>query len=111
VEAKFSERLAVNKQTLERFNLKKLNYIEGKEPYHVVVSSRFAALEDLDAEVDLHEGINEFKRSCQPSSNLVLADSHILCAVNDVRQIEIHTADLLVPGPSPFEVKIAIGKV
>jgi hypothetical protein len=28
--------------------------------------------------------------------------------VSDVRQIEIHTAELLVPNSSPFEVKIAI---
>jgi hypothetical protein len=31
--------------------------------------------------------------------------------VSDVRQIEIHTAELLVPDPSPFEVEIAIGKL
>jgi hypothetical protein len=31
-----------------RFNLKKLNKVEGKEKYHVEVSNRFAALEDLD---------------------------------------------------------------
>jgi hypothetical protein len=28
--------------------------------------------------------------------------------VSDVRQIEIHTAELLVPVPSPFEVEIVI---
>jgi hypothetical protein len=28
--------------------------------------------------------------------------------VSDIRQIEIHTAELLVPDPSPFEVEIAI---
>jgi hypothetical protein len=31
--------------------------------------------------------------------------------VSDVRQIEIHTAELLVPDPSPFEVEIAILKL
>jgi hypothetical protein len=30
--------------------------------------------------------------------------------VRDVRQIEIHTAEPLVPEPSPFEVEIAISK-
>jgi hypothetical protein len=49
--AKVKERLAVNKQRsqrfhMERFNLKKLNEVEGKEKYHVEVSNRFAALED-----------------------------------------------------------------
>jgi hypothetical protein len=28
--------------------------------------------------------------------------------VSDVKQIEIHTAELLVPDPSPFEVEVAI---
>jgi hypothetical protein len=52
VVAKVRERLAVNKQRsqisyMERFNLKKLNKVEGKEQYCVEVSNRFAALEDL----------------------------------------------------------------
>jgi hypothetical protein len=37
-----------------RFNLKNLNEVEGKEQYHVVVSNRFAALEDLDAEMEIN---------------------------------------------------------
>jgi hypothetical protein len=57
--AKVRERLAVNKQRscrfcLERFHLKKLNMLEGKEKYHVEISKRFAALEDLDAEVEFN---------------------------------------------------------
>jgi hypothetical protein len=31
--------------------------------------------------------------------------------VSDVKQIEIHTAEPLVPDPSPFEVEIAIAKL
>jgi hypothetical protein len=31
--------------------------------------------------------------------------------VSDVRQIEVHTAESLVPGPSRFEVEIAIAKL
>jgi hypothetical protein len=31
--------------------------------------------------------------------------------VSDVRQIEIHTAELLVPNPTPFEVEIVITKL
>jgi hypothetical protein len=38
---------------MERFNLKKLNEVEGKEQYHVEVSNRFAALEDFDTEVEI----------------------------------------------------------
>jgi hypothetical protein len=56
--AKVRERLAVNKQSLqrfhmERFNFKKLNEEEDKEQYHVEVSNRFTALEDLDTEVEI----------------------------------------------------------
>jgi hypothetical protein len=59
VVAKVRERLAVNKQRLHRFhmegfNLKTLNEVEGKEQYHVEVSNRFAALEDLDTEVEIN---------------------------------------------------------
>jgi hypothetical protein len=31
--------------------------------------------------------------------------------VSDIRQIEIHTAELLVPDPTPFEIEIAIAKL
>jgi hypothetical protein len=56
LEAKVRERLAVNKQRsqkfdMERFNLKKLNDVEGKEQFRVEVSNRFAALEEVDIEV------------------------------------------------------------
>jgi hypothetical protein len=34
---------------MERFNLKKLNEVEGKEKYRVEASNRCAALEELDA--------------------------------------------------------------
>jgi hypothetical protein len=49
------ERLAVSKQTtnrvhMERFNLKKLSEVQGKERYRVEISNRFAALENLDTE-------------------------------------------------------------
>jgi hypothetical protein len=59
VVAKFRERLAVNKQRsqrfhMERFNFKKLNEVESKEQFRVEVSNRFAALEDLDAEVEIN---------------------------------------------------------
>jgi hypothetical protein len=37
---------------MERLNLKKLREVEGKEQYLVEILNRFAALENLDAEVD-----------------------------------------------------------
>jgi hypothetical protein len=74
---------------------------------------------------DLYRGINEFKRGYQPRNNLVedengdlLADSHNILNrllnvhyVSDVRQIEVHTAEPLVSGPSRLEVEIAIAKL
>jgi hypothetical protein len=56
---KVRERPAVNKQRsqkfhMERFSLKKLNQVEGKEKFSVEVSNRFAAFEDLDAEVEIN---------------------------------------------------------
>jgi hypothetical protein len=53
VVAKVRESLAVNKRrshifNMEKFNLKKLNKVEGKEQYCVEVSHRFAASEHLD---------------------------------------------------------------
>jgi hypothetical protein len=70
VVAKVRERLAMNKQRshifhMEKFNLKKLNDIEGKEQFRAEVSSRFAALEDLDTEVEINsawEMIRENKK-------------------------------------------------
>jgi hypothetical protein len=39
---------------MERFNLKKLNNVEGKEQYRVQISNRFGALENVGAEVDIN---------------------------------------------------------
>ncbi|PNF19361.1 hypothetical protein B7P43_G06727 [Cryptotermes secundus] len=81
---------------------------------------------------DLYRGMHDFKRSYQPSSNLVkdgngvlLADSHNILnrwrnnfsqllnvhRVSAVRQTEIHTAEPLVPDPSPFEFESAIARL
>jgi hypothetical protein len=59
VVAKVRERLAVNKQRshifhMEMFNINKLNEVGGKEQFRVEVSSRLAALGDLDAEVEIN---------------------------------------------------------
>jgi hypothetical protein len=59
VVAKFRERLAVSKQTMQKFdietlNLKKLDEVEGKKQYQVEISDRFAALENLDDDADIN---------------------------------------------------------
>jgi hypothetical protein len=57
--ANIRERLAANKQELhkfhmERFSLENVIEVEDKEEYHVEISYRFVALEDLDAEVEIN---------------------------------------------------------
>jgi hypothetical protein len=59
---------------MERFNLKKLNEVEGKEQYCVDVSNRFEALEDLDAEVEINsawEMMREHKNFSRRDSRLL----------------------------------------
>jgi hypothetical protein len=77
---------------------------------------------------DLYRRINEFKRGYQLRNNLVkdengglLADFHSILKrwknyfsqllnvhnISDVRQIEAHTAEPLVLGPSRLEIEIA----
>jgi hypothetical protein len=57
--AKIREILTLSKQTMhrllmERFNLNKLNEVEGKEEYLTEISNRFAAFENPDNEVDIN---------------------------------------------------------
>jgi hypothetical protein len=80
----------------------------------------------------LYRGINEFKKGYQPRNNIIKDENGNLLAyppsvlnrwknffyqmlyvhgVHDVRQMDIHTAGLLVPEPSLVEVEIAIGKL
>jgi prolipoprotein diacylglyceryltransferase len=80
----------------------------------------------------LYRGINEFKKGYQPRINIIkeengnlLADPQSVLnrwknffnqvlnvhAVHDVRQMDIHTAEPLVPEPSLVNVEIAIGKL
>jgi hypothetical protein len=59
---------ASSKQTthrflMERFNLKKLNEVEGKEQHRVEISNRFAALEIFDAEVDINKAWETIRRN------------------------------------------------
>jgi hypothetical protein len=107
------------------FRNKKREYLKGKI-IELATNSKNKNIRDL------YRGINGFKRGYQPRNNLVkdkngdlLADSqnilnrwknyvsHLLNVhnVSDVRQIEVHTAEPLVPGASRHEVEIAIVKL
>jgi hypothetical protein len=72
-------RLAMSKQTMhsvhiERFNIKKLSEIEGKEQYHIEISNRFTASDKIDTEVDVNkvwETIKtEYQHFCKRESRL-----------------------------------------
>jgi UDP:flavonoid glycosyltransferase YjiC (YdhE family) len=81
---------------------------------------------------ELYRGINDFKKGYQPRTNIVkdeqcdlVVDSHSILArwrkyfsqtlnvhgVKDVRQAEIHSAELLVLEPSVSEFELAIEKI
>jgi hypothetical protein len=45
------------------FNIKNLNKVAGKEKYCVKVSNRSAALEDLDAEVDISIALERIREN------------------------------------------------
>jgi hypothetical protein len=73
VVAKVRERLAVNKQRLQRFhmeksNLKKLNEVECKEQYRVEVLNRFAGLEGFDAEVEINSTLETIRDNLKISA-------------------------------------------
>jgi hypothetical protein len=53
---------------MERFNIKKLNEVEGKEQDHVEVSNRFAALEDLDTEVEINSAWETIRKNINISA-------------------------------------------
>jgi hypothetical protein len=81
---------------------------------------------------DLYRGINEFKKEYQPRINIIKDENGNLLAdhqsvlnmwknffnqtlnvhgVNNVRQMDIQTAEPLVPEPSLVKLEIAIGKL
>jgi hypothetical protein len=73
VVVKVGERLAANKQRshrfdMERFNLKTLNDVEGKEQFCVEGSNRFSALEDLDTEVEINSAWETIRENIKMSA-------------------------------------------
>jgi hypothetical protein len=53
---------------MERFNLKKLNDVQGKEQFRVEVSNRFAVLEDLDTEVEINSAWETIRENIKISA-------------------------------------------
>jgi hypothetical protein len=95
VVAKVRERLAVNIQRshcfhMERFNLKKLNDVEGKEQFCVDVSNRFAALEDLDTEMEFNSAWETIRE------NITIAAKENLGSTNICRNLRTQQMSVLV---------------
>ena len=64
VVAKFREKLAVNKQAaqkfdMDRFNFRKLNDLEFRKQYQIEISNKFAALEDLSDTEYINRSLGE----------------------------------------------------
>jgi hypothetical protein len=77
VVAKVKEKLAVSKRTTqkcdtERFNLRKLDEVEGKKQYRVEISNRFAASENLDDDVDINRAWETIKENINISAKVSL---------------------------------------
>jgi hypothetical protein len=108
----------VRREGSRNFRNKKKEYLKGK-------INELAINSKNKNNGDLYRGINEFKRGYQPRSNLnkdenadLLADfntlvnrwksyfSQVLNVHNfsDLRQMEIHTAEPLVPGASYLKI-------
>jgi hypothetical protein len=115
----------LRRETCRKFRQKKREHLKGK-------------INELEANNknknirDLYRGINEFKKGYQPSINIIKNENGNLLAdpqtvlnrwknffnqvlnvhgVHNVRQMDIHTAELLVPEPSLIEVEIATEKL
>jgi hypothetical protein len=70
--ANVRERLAVRKQAAqkfdgERFNLRKLNEMV-KEQYHIEITNRFAALENLIVDEDVNRAWENIKENIKTSA-------------------------------------------
>jgi hypothetical protein len=53
---------------MERFNLQKLNEVEGKEQCHVEKWHRYAALENIDTEVEVNEAWETIRKNIKISA-------------------------------------------
>jgi hypothetical protein len=72
VVAKVRDRLAVSKRTThgvhtEKFDLKKLSEVVGKEQYRVEISNRFTALENFDTKLDVNRAWENIRENIKIS--------------------------------------------
>jgi hypothetical protein len=57
---------------MERFNPKKLNDVEVKEQYQVKIKNTFAALENLDNDVDINRACDSSRENMKASAAEIL---------------------------------------
>jgi hypothetical protein len=62
----------MQKFDMERFNLKKLDEVEGKEQYRVEISNRFAALENFNDDVDINRAWGTIRDNIKISAKVSL---------------------------------------
>jgi hypothetical protein len=55
---------------MERFNLRKLSAVEGKERYHVEISNRFEGLGNLDTEVNVNKARETIRENIKISTKM-----------------------------------------
>jgi hypothetical protein len=112
-------------ETSRTFRNKKREYLKGKIN-ELEINNKNKNIRDL------YRGINEFKKGYQPRINIIkdengnlLADLRSVLnrwknlfnqmlnvhAVHSIRQIDIYTAEPLVPEPGLVEVEVAIGNL
>jgi hypothetical protein len=60
---------------MERFNLKGLNEVEGKEQYHVEVSNRSVVLKHLDTEVEINSAWEIIRENLKISAKASLGST------------------------------------
>jgi hypothetical protein len=116
----------LRRETSRRFRNKRREYLKGK-------INELETNNKIKKNIrDLYRGINEFKKGYRPRINIIRDENGNLIAdpqsvlnrwknffnqelnvhgIHDVRQMDIHTAEPLVPEPSLVEVEIAIGKL
>jgi hypothetical protein len=112
----------VRHETSRTFRNKKSEYLKGKIN-ELETNNKNKNIRDL------YRGINEFKKGYQPRFNIIRDENGNLIAdpqnvlnrwkiffnqvlnvhgVHDVRQMDIHTAEPLVPEPSLVELKLLL---
>jgi hypothetical protein len=114
----------LRQETSRTFRNKKREYLKGKIN-ELETNNKNKNIRDL------YRGINEFKKGYQPRINIIKDENGNLLAdpqnvlngwknlfnqvlnvhgVHDVRQMDVHMTEPLVPEPSLVKVEIAIGK-